>query len=438
MAVAVPETTTKTSLVRGLGLLPAASVVIGNVIGTGVFLKARVMTCNVGSPGRVVAVWAVAGALSLAGALTYAELAAMMPRAGGEYVFIRQAYGRLVSFLFGWTRFFVASTGASASLAAGFAIFINILAGGRLAEHAAGFGLFGHQVSFSALQGVAVGAVLTVTLINCAAVSVSGRIAFVLTIFKIALLLGVGVGAMLLADGSWAHFRMSAVAGGCQDVPAAAQGGLAGFGAAMLGALWAYTGWNEVTYVAEEVKNPRRNLPLAILGGLGVVCALYVFVNAAYFYVLTPSEIAAHPAVISGCDRGHVAGAWSEGGDAHGRRAGHVDLRCAPDLRSRLRTDSLCHGTRQDFLCRAGAPEPAFARADPRAGRTGRMGERAGAVGVVRHPYGLRHVRGPHLRCARDRLGVRVPTHHAAMRSVRTAPGGTRSCRCSSSSSRHG
>ena len=295
MAVAVPETTTKTSLVRGLGLLAAASVVIGNVIGTGVFLKARVMTCNVGSPGRVVAVWAVAGVLSLAGALTYAELAAMMPRAGGEYVFIRQAYGRFVSFLFGWTRFFVASTGASASLAAGFAIFINILAGGRLAEHAAGFGLFGHPVSFSALQGVAVGAVLTVTLINCAAVSVSGRIAFVLTIFKIALLLGVGVGAMLLADGSWAHFRMSAIAGGCQDVPAAAQGGLAGFGAAMLGALWAYTGWNEVTYVAEEVKNPRRNLPLAILGGLGVVCALYVFVNAAYFYVLTPSEIAAIP-----------------------------------------------------------------------------------------------------------------------------------------------
>src|SRR5881397_1647869 len=110
------------TLIRGLTLVAAAAVVIGNVIGTGVFLKARVMTCNVGSPGRVITVWAVAGLLSLAGALTYAELAAMMPRAGGEYVFIRQAYGSLVSFLFGWTRFFVASTGAIASLAAGFAI----------------------------------------------------------------------------------------------------------------------------------------------------------------------------------------------------------------------------------------------------------------------------------------------------------------------------
>jgi basic amino acid/polyamine antiporter, APA family len=296
MTIAVPQKTTTAGLVRGLGLLAASAVVVGNVIGTGVFLKARVMTCNVGSPGRVVTVWVVAGLLSLAGALTYAELAAMMPRAGGEYVYIRQAYGSLLSFLFGWTRFFVASSGASAGLAAGFAIFINILSGGALAEHSFGVGLLGRHLSISGLQGVAVGAVITVTLVNCAAVAVSGRIAFVLTIFKVALVAGVGLGALLLADGSWAHFAMSSVRGACQDVPAAAQGGVAGFGAAMLGALWAYTGWNEATYVAEEVRNPQRNLPLAILGGLGVVCGLYVFVNAAYFYVLTPSEIAALPA----------------------------------------------------------------------------------------------------------------------------------------------
>src|SRR3954467_4167253 len=170
------------TLIRGLGLIAAISIVVGNVIGTGVFLKTRVMTCNVGTPWMVITVWVVAGLLSLAGALTYAELAAMMPRAGGEYVFIRQAYGSLVSFLFGWTRFFVASTGASASLAAGFAIFINILAGGALVEHSAAFTVAGHQLSLSALQAVAVGAVMAVTLINCAAVAVSGRIALVLTI----------------------------------------------------------------------------------------------------------------------------------------------------------------------------------------------------------------------------------------------------------------
>ena len=296
MAAGVGDSTTKASLVRGLGLMAAGAVVIGNVIGTGVFLKARVMTCNVGSPGRVVAVWAVAGLLSLAGALTYAELAAMLPRAGGEYVFIRQAYGALASFLFGWTRFFVASTGATAGLAAGFAIFINILMRGALADHSVGFALAGWHPSITAIQAVAVAAVTTVTFVNCAAVAVSGRIAFVLTIFKVALVLGVGLGAILLADGSWTHFAMSSVSGSCLDVPAAAQGGVAGFGAAMLGALWAYTGWNEVTYVAEEVKNPQRNLPLAILSGLGIIAGLYVFVNAAYFYVLTPAEVAAVPA----------------------------------------------------------------------------------------------------------------------------------------------
>src|SRR5919107_4583326 len=124
-----PNTSTN-HLIRGLSLIAAISIIIGNVIGTGVFLKARVMTCNVGTPGTVMAVWVVAGLLSLAGALTYAELAAMMPRAGGEYVFIREAYGRLPSFLYGWTRFFVAGCGGIAGLAAGFAILINILSGG--------------------------------------------------------------------------------------------------------------------------------------------------------------------------------------------------------------------------------------------------------------------------------------------------------------------
>src|SRR4029079_18945805 len=131
----IPSTST-TSLVRGLGLVAAIAVVVGDVIGTGVFLKARVMTCNVGTPGMVIAVWVVGGLLSLAGALTYAELAARMPRAGGEYVFIREAYGRLWGFLYGWTRFFVASTGGLAGLAAGFAIFLNIASRGTLQAHA--------------------------------------------------------------------------------------------------------------------------------------------------------------------------------------------------------------------------------------------------------------------------------------------------------------
>src|SRR5918992_1923150 len=120
------------TLVRGLSLVAAISIIIGNVIGTGVFLKSRVMTCNVGTPGRVIAVWVVAGLLSIAGALTYAELAAIWPRAGGEYVFIRNAYNSRLAFLYGWMRFFASGAGSLAALAVGFAIFLNVLAGGGL------------------------------------------------------------------------------------------------------------------------------------------------------------------------------------------------------------------------------------------------------------------------------------------------------------------
>jgi len=266
-------------LVRDLGPLATTAIVVGGVIGTGVFLKARVMTCNVGTPVLVVAAWVTAGLMSLTGALTYAELAALLPRAGGEYAFVRDAYGRLLGFLCGWTRFFVASTGGFAGLAMGFAIFLNIASGGRLA----------HPLRQAE---IAAAAIAVVTIMNCAAVSVGGRIASTMAILKVTLVLGIGIGAFLLADGNWAHYAMSAAGGSCEGVPEAARGGIAGFGAAMLGALWAYNGWNEVTFVAAEVKNPARNLPIAIIGGILILIVLYVSANASYFYVLTPAEVA--------------------------------------------------------------------------------------------------------------------------------------------------
>src|SRR3982750_2057168 len=113
------------TLIRGLGLVAAVSVIIGNVIGTGVFLKARVMTCNVGTPGWVIAAWIAAGLLSLAGALTYAELTTMKPVAGGEYVFLRDTYGRLSSFLYGWMQIFIARPGSQAAAGMAFSIGLN-------------------------------------------------------------------------------------------------------------------------------------------------------------------------------------------------------------------------------------------------------------------------------------------------------------------------
>jgi APA family basic amino acid/polyamine antiporter len=287
-----PETS-KSELVRGLTLIAAMSVVVGNVIGTGVFLKARVMTCNVGTPGKVLAVYVIAGLLSLAGALSYAELAAMMPRAGGEYVFMREAYGRPWGFLFGWMSFFIGKAGSQAALGVQFALFLNTMIRGRLDGEFFSTTVFGHSIPFGKIQIVALASILIVTGINCMAVRFSGGVAAVLSGIKILLVLVVGIGAFILAQGAdWSHFWMSNVGGLCEKVSPAARYGFGGLIAAMLGALWAYDGWNNVTLVAGEVKDPQRNLPRALIGGMLLIMALYLFVNFSYFYVMTPTEIA--------------------------------------------------------------------------------------------------------------------------------------------------
>jgi len=284
-----------TQLIRGLGLIGATSVNVANIIGTGVFLKARVMTCNVGTPGKALLVWVVAGLLALAGALTYAELLAMMPRAAGEYGIIRDAYGRPLGFIYGWAQFLIARTASAAALAVGFAIFLNDFLHGALRQSYFDYALpGGHVISFGRLQLVALAAIIVTTLINCAAVRVSGGVASVLTGMKIVLLLGVGFGAFVYSGGDWGHVALANTGGACEGVTTT--GGMAGFAAAMIGALWAYDGWNNITFLAGEVKNPGRNLPLALIGGGLIVMALYLFVNVSYFHVLTPTEVASVPA----------------------------------------------------------------------------------------------------------------------------------------------
>jgi APA family basic amino acid/polyamine antiporter len=293
-----PISTEKITLLRGLGLVAAISIILGNVIGTGVFLKARVMTCNVGDPTWVILAWVAAGILSLAGALTYAELSAMKPQAGGEYVFLRDAYGRVWSFLYGWMLIFVGKTGAQASVAVAFAIFLNDLLGGTLKQTLLQTQIFGYQYELTSLQIIAVMMIIIVTTINCASVAVSGQLATMLTFVKIFLILLVGFGAFFLATGDFSHFSQMAQGGACEGVGdavkygAAGYGFAAGFGAAMLGALWGYDGWNNLTLVAGEVQNPQRNIPIALIGGTILIIFLYVFVNIAYFYVLDPTQIA--------------------------------------------------------------------------------------------------------------------------------------------------
>jgi len=265
------------TLVRSFTLVPATAVIIANIIGTGIFVKTRVMTANVGSAEMVLAVWILAGLLSLAGAMVYAELSTMMPRAGGAFHFIGAAYGRRWAFLYGWTRMLVAGAG-SAAVAILFVVFLNDLYGGNLSP--------------IALKALPVAVLVLAMVLNFASGSANGTIATTLTVGKIFLVLSIAIGAFVFGDGSWMHFDGSATSVVVDDVSDSARGGLTGFGAAMLGALWGYNGWNLIVGIGGEVKNPSFTLPRALIGGTVLVIVLYVLINVAYFYILSPSEIA--------------------------------------------------------------------------------------------------------------------------------------------------
>jgi APA family basic amino acid/polyamine antiporter len=286
----------RAELIRGIGPWAAVAVNVANMIGTGVFLKTRVMTCNVGSGRMVLLVWLAAGLLSLAGTFSYSEIAAMMPEAGGDYIYLRRAYGRLAGFLYGWMVFAVSRAGSQAALAFGLAIFLNVALGGELGGWHVGGSLGGAAWRVDGLAMAALATIWTVALINCASVAAGGRTALAATLAKVLLVAGVGLAAFLFAPGSWSNIGGSGLQGTCEGVASSARGGVAGFGAAMLGALWAYDGWNNVAPLAGEIRNPQRNLPRAFMGGMLVVGALYLFVNLAYFYAMSPLEVANIPA----------------------------------------------------------------------------------------------------------------------------------------------
>lgn len=280
-----------TQLVRGLGALDAVSLVVGIVIGTGVFLKSAIMAQLVGTPALVLAAWIAAGLLSLAGALTYAELGAMLPETGGEYVFLRTAYGRAVAFQYGWMRVIVGAS-ATAAVATSFATFLGsvIYLGGDWVR--VDSLLAGHAIhwAFGARQVVAVAVLVAVALVNCIGVVASGRTQTVLAAIKVTAVVLIIVAVFgRSSTGTWAHFHAAA-----SPPPAAAPklGGPAAFGAAMIAALWAYTGWSYLPIAAGEIRDPERTLPRAIIGGMVIVIGLYVAVNAAYIYALPIGAIA--------------------------------------------------------------------------------------------------------------------------------------------------
>ena len=266
------------TLVRGLTLIPAAALVITNVIGTGVFVKARVMTCNVGTPGLVLLAYVVGGLLTLTGALALSELSTMMPRSGGIYNFLGAAFGRVWAFLFGWMETFIDTAGSSAAIAIVFGIFMNDLLGGVL--------------STWQTQLVAVGIIVVMIGLNLASVHTNGVVAASITTLKVLVVVGVGVAAFMLGDGSWANFQASGASGTCEGVAESARLGMTGFGAAVVGSLWSYNGWSIATFVAEEVRSPEKTLPRALIGSSILLVVVYLVANAGYYFVMSPTDVA--------------------------------------------------------------------------------------------------------------------------------------------------
>lgn len=250
------------------------------------------MTCNVGSPDLVVAAWVAAGILALCGALTFAELGAMTPDSGGPYAFLRRAFGQPLAFAYGWTIFFLYGPAACAALAAGAAIFINLLSGGALDAFTINLSLLHWHFAVTGVQCTGIAILAAVALVNCAPVHVNGTIATILTMLKVLMVVGLIVAAFALGHGDWHHFAISGIGGTCAAIAASARGGATGFAAAMVGALYAYNGWAALTYVAGEVKNPGRAIPMALIASMLIVIVLYAAANVAYFYILSPATIA--------------------------------------------------------------------------------------------------------------------------------------------------
>ena len=308
-------------LVKGLGLTSATMLVMGSMIGSGIFIVSAEISREVQSPALLIGAWLVTGFLTIVGALTYGELAAMMPRAGGQYVYLRESLGPLWGFLYGWTLFLVIQTGTIAAVGVAFGKFLGIFWPAISSTHwivhlwkvptfsVGPVGLGGMDVGLNTQNFVAILVVVTLSIINIFGVKTGALIQNIFTTAKVSALLGLvlfgiflGRNATAIAANFGANFWTNAGLGTMHDVG----GGvlvstLTALAVAQVGSLFSADAWNNVTFTAGEVKNPSRNLPLSLALGTGVVIALYVACN---FIYLGSLPLWGHPAGVTLLDRG--------------------------------------------------------------------------------------------------------------------------------------
>jgi APA family basic amino acid/polyamine antiporter len=269
-------------LVRGLGLLDSTLLVMGIIIGSGIFLTTGVMAEDLPSPTLLMAAWMVGGLLTLAGALTYAELGAAMPEAGGQYIYLRESYGPLPAFLFSWITFLVYQPGTISAVMVGFAAYLGYFVPGLGTENVLlAFQIGGREIALTAGQTVAAALILALTAANVAGLRWGSLIQNVFTFLKVAAI------ATFVLFGFLVEPK-----GELLPAPPVETGSLlAGFGVALIAVLFAFDGWVQLTFSAGEIKNPERTLPRALILGTSGVTLIYLLMNAVYLHALGISEM---------------------------------------------------------------------------------------------------------------------------------------------------
>ncbi len=276
-------------LERRLGVFSATTIIVGSMIGSGIFIAPSIMAGYIASPGLWLGLWLMGGGLTLLGALSYAELAAMMPSAGGQYVFLREAFGPRVAFLYGWTLFLVIQTGFNAAVAIGFAKFLGVV-GLRTGE--ADIVLTVGSFTLSRAQIVATGVIALLTGINARGLREGALVQNVFTVLKVGAIVLLALAVFSSGKGSVGHFAPSGQTLGPKGL---ALGLFGAMGVAMSKALFAYDAWNTVTFTAGEIREPQRNVPRALVAGTLVTTVAYAAACVAYLYVL-PLDRMAHVA----------------------------------------------------------------------------------------------------------------------------------------------
>ncbi|MBP9144450.1 MAG: amino acid permease [Thermoanaerobaculia bacterium] len=303
-----PPANSRAELVRGLGVWDGVLLTVGSVIGTGIFLVSSDIAKVLPHGGMLLLVWLAGGLLSLTGALTYAELGAMFPRAGGIYVFLKEAYGPLTGFLYGWGCFLVMMSGGMAAIAIGFGEYSGAFFPFASTTNVLASQSFGAWTwTLSGVQVVAVAAILFLTAVNHFGLKQGAAVQNLMTVLKIGAIVAVAV------LGFWVPAKSAL--GITAPLATAMSGGglLAAFGLAMIAALWTYDGWYGLTFSAGEMKNPGRSLPLGLIGGTAIITALYLLINFVYLRAMPVERMAGESRIGEAAATallGPLAGQW--------------------------------------------------------------------------------------------------------------------------------